>query len=363
MNLPDPFFYKNYRYILITLAGLCLVYGALRLTIFPEDPLIPFLSSFYNFYLSLPEWISNRIFKALNSNVVIQNHVFIFGNDHDYLIAYHELIEKWKSLLLYKSWIVLLTVLIWFTCSSVRKKIFFGILFLITHFIAVISGMILIGVLWPALYQVRPEVILSPTMAGNLLMLAFLASLLRSGKPEFNRRLQMLKIRGSLPGRKVNEILLLLLLLLILKDFLIPFFDYDLYIHYLLRITQKIASFLNYKGYIEGIFLIGVNGSLSLAKWCLGFVTMYVFAAIIFLFRTSKKPTLLFLIAGLIFLHILNIARLVLLFILVQGENDLQLANNHHNIYNAVVYIFIFGLWIVWFEGFVWRRKGFRISD
>jgi hypothetical protein len=53
--------------------------------------------------------------------------------------------------------------------------------------------------------------------------------------------------------------------------------------------------------------------------------------------------------------------RLVLLFILVQGEDGLEVANYHHDIYNIIVYAIIFVLWVVWFEVFVGKEK--KVTD
>jgi len=142
----------------------------------------------------------------------------------------------------------------------------------------------------------------------------------------------------------------------VLNNFIIPFFSFSSYINFLLIITKFSVFQMGYDSTINGPYLIGDGGTLFMAKWCLGFLTMFVFASLIYLTRGETKAKWLFIFWGLVFLHIVNIVRLAVLFIFVQN-NDSQLAQNHHNIYNIVFYTIIFILWIIWFEKFALKKN------
>ena len=69
----------------------------------------------------------------------------------------------------------------------------------------------------------------------------------------------------------------------------------------------------------------------------------------------------IFIVAGTIFIFISNIARLVLVFVVAQGVNGYQRASMHHEIYNIGIYIFIFMMWVAWFE--MIRRRSEKVNN
>jgi hypothetical protein len=42
----------------------------------------------------------------------------------------------------------------------------------------------------------------------------------------------------------------------------------------------------------------------------------------------------------------------VLLFIHIQKNGNYELAMDVHDMYNYIIYIIVFGLWVIWFERF-----------
>jgi exosortase/archaeosortase family protein len=84
---------------------------------------------------------------------------------------------------------------------------------------------------------------------------------------------------------------------------------------------------------------------------------MFVFASFVYLTGDKIKAKWKFIIGGLIFLHVVNIIRLTALFMYVQNNSDLQMAMDHHQIYNIVFYSIIFVLWIIWIEKFVLKKE------
>jgi exosortase/archaeosortase family protein len=358
MNFPNPFLNKSFRNILIILFILCLVYIILRLVIFPSDPFIPFLTAIYKSYLYLPEWLTNQLFKLNHSNVELKNHEFIFDHETEYQITYKNFLVNWPKFLLYKNWSALILLLIWVTISRIIKKIVYTSFFFILHLVSVVSGLYLLGIVAPKIFILKPNSIITPTLIGTIYMFSFLSLWLIKSRNEIQNTFQVFKIHMTISLRNMIEILVLLFFFLILRSFIIQFFDFPRYVHFLLEITRHISLLFGESGNIDGDQLVGQYGSLGLSKHCLGFMTMYVFASLIYLTRIQdKKKTWIYLSSGLVFLFLLNIVRLVAVFVLVQGEDGFRTANLHHEIYNMVIYVFVFAMWIVWFERFVWKWK------
>lgn len=91
-------------------------------------------------------------------------------------------------------------------------------------------------------------------------------------------------------------------------------------------------------------------------KGCLGFSTMALFAAIIFLTSDHQKHWWLYMAGGILFLNIVNIFRFVLLFIHIQKNSGYALAMDVHDMYNLIIYAVVFILWVLWFEYFVLKN-------
>jgi len=144
----------------------------------------------------------------------------------------------------------------------------------------------------------------------------------------------------------------------LLRNFFVSFFNYYAYIDFILSATKSVVFLFGYQAEINGPYLSGSNGgTLFMAKWCLGFITMFIFAAMVYLTRKDNKTCWKYIFFGIVILHIFNIIRLSLLFIFVQSHDDNELIMDHHDMYNIVVYILIFVLWIIWFEKFIWSSK------
>lgn len=364
LNFQKLYANKPFKYFLFVAVFSCLVYIVLRLTVYSSDPLFPLLNSLLRTYLYVPEWIANLVFKSGNAGVIIKDQEFIFESKAAYHIAYSGYIENWPRYLLIKKLSALLLVLIWATISPIRKKIRYSLVFIITHMVSVAGGLYSLGVIYPRIIDDQTDFFLSPNLTGTLAMFILLVIWVMLNKKEIRNTLQKLVFNISLSDRKINEIIVLLFFLLLLSHYFIPFHDYKLYVHFLLEITRRIASIFSYDGYIDGDQLIGENGALALAKHCLGFTTMYVFASLVYLTRPAenRRRTWWYIIMGLIFLFVLNLVRLILVFIVAQGENGFERAEKHHEIYNVVIYVFIFALWVVWYEFFILKARKNKVK-
>ncbi len=352
MNFRSIISHSTLRIFTSTIVVSGIIYLLLRLTLFEKDPLLPFLISVYYHYLVIPEWIANQIFDILETGVIIRDHQFIFSREGIFHSRYSRFIENWQSFLIYKRWSVLILVLIWVNFSPIKRRIYQTLVFLFTHLFAVVFGLLLIGFLGPKLIQEFEWEYFSPTLAGNLVMLIFFSGILISNKGVIRYTIEKIGIRTNISDKKMNEIIVLLIFLMLLRDYFIPFIEYRPYVLFLLEISRIISSMFGYEGYIVGDQLVGDSGALALSKHCLGFMTIYLFTAMVYVTRPQGHPrfTLKYICIGVILVFISNIVRLVLVFIVAQGDNGYHRASVHHEVYNVGIYLLIFALWVVWFE-------------
>lgn len=347
------------RSVVIVILALVLIYILLRLTVFPTDPVLPLLDSIYKAYLIIPEWIANQLFRAANATVTIVNHELIYERESAFFSGYEKFIINWPKYLLYKRWCILIGVLIWLNTYSVKRKLIATLSFVAVHVVAVVGGLYLMGVVYPEIFQDQISVHLSPTLAGNLILYCFVAVWTILSAEELRSGISRLGIKYQPSNRQIREMVILLFFFFVLREFMIPYFQYKPYVTFLLSITEHISSWFGHSGYIEGDGLIGKYGTLGLSKHCLGFMAFYLFASFIFLTRDNlpNRLTSLYILGGLVILSILNIIRLVAIFIIVQGINGTERASLHHEIYNVAIYMAIFALWILWYERFVRRAN------
>ena len=209
--------------------------------------------------------------------------------------------------------------------------------------------------LGPLLYPKAPIQI---DLMGILAMYGLFTYWMKHSKTEIESSFSKIGFDFKLTSKKINEILVVLLMLLLLIYFIYPFFEFNLYVDFYVHSTKYFANILGFKTEISGVNLTGNNGGiLSVYKPCLGIKAMYIFAAMIYLTRNNNKICWMYILSGIIILHLLNIFRLTLLFIYVQYHNNVDMIMEHHDLYNIVVYLFIFILWIIWFERYTTLRK------
>lgn len=343
---------KTFRAYFITISSLGLLYVILRLFIFDQDPIFYLFRSLSKYYLYVPERIANAIFTKYADGIFFLDHKLIFTSNTDYFSHYKGFITNWQNLLLYKNWSLLALSLIWITFISIKQKIRYTLFFLFAHLFAVIAGLMFFGFLGPYFFSKRPESAFPPTLIGNMLIYCFIAFYIIQNRKDVIKSIKRLPVKVNLNARVLNEAMILLFAFFLLRSFIIPYFNFTPYVIFLLKTTATIAAPFGYSGYIIGDQLIGLNGALALSKHCLGFMTMFVFFAMVFITRPNlqRKKTNIFLFFGLTVLFGLNLLRLLLVFIVAQGENGFYRASLHHEIYNIAIYIVIFILWIVWFE-------------
>lgn len=359
-------FIRNKKKGLQILAGLLIVavFVAILLVLKDKISFGLIFQSLFGTYLLLAENIANYFIHLLIDGVWIQNHEFIFTGYQDYYQRNYQIINNWTSYLLFLKWSAILLTSIWLVKSKTRKKIIYSIAFVLTHFISVVSSLVMIGGIGPLIIAPGSLQELKPHSIGAILMFLFFVIWIKNSKKEIQDSMKSIRLSISLSARKINEILIVFFLYQLLKNIFVPYFNFYFYVNFLLKATQSLASVFGFSSTIDGKYITGYNGGvLYMEKWCLGFITMFVFSAMIYLTRIKNKVALIYISIGIIFLHIVNIVRLFFLFLFVQHNDDSQLIMDHHNMYNLVVYIFIFILWVIWFEKFTTMRKRKRIDQ
>jgi exosortase/archaeosortase family protein len=266
------------------------------------------------------------------------------------------MIKNWTDYVMFKKWSAIILLAIWIIPSKLNRKLIFTGILAVTHFISMISGLLILTLIGPAIYNSGTLSQLYPNIIGELVMITVLIIWIRINQQKIETILGKIKFNVKLSNRKFVEITVIVYVFSFLNNFIIPYFNFHSYVHFLLSVTKFAVSLLGYRSTIDGPYLIGDGGTLFMAKWCLGFLTMFVFASLIYITGKENKAKWVYIISGLVFLHIVNIIRLATLYIFVQN-NDSQLASDHHDIYNLIFYAIIFILWIIWFEKFALKKK------
>lgn len=342
----------NSKYFVFLTAGFAIVailYLTMRLLMPEHISLGGLFSIVTSKYLLTAEGVVNFILAISGSEVFLENHKIVFPEITGYVTKNLVIIENWVDYVLFKKWVVAILAVVWLTFTNIKKKLIYSGLLLVIHFIALTSGLLLITLYGPA--YVNPDSLseLRPNSVGSILMILLLFAWIKQNETEVISSLGKIRIKLTFSRKKINEILIVFLIYSIIKNFIVPYFNFYPYIQFLLSVTRLVVGIFGFEATIDGPYLIGNGGTLFMAKWCLGFLTMFVFASGIYLTGVNKKQVWVYIILGVLFLHLLNIVRLAVLYIFVQSH-DSQLAHNHHAIYNIVFYSIIFILWIFWFE-------------
>ncbi len=131
-------------------------------------------------------------------------------------------------------------------------------------------------------------------------------------------------------------------------------------------VTSQTSGVLNWFGFdtrIENhpsapnvVVYDGDNSVVSVFEGCNGINVMIVFAAFLFAYGGPGKKLLYFLPAGVIIIHLLNIVRIALLFVLAREESE-QFYYYHKYFFTASLYLVVFVLWFLWITLFHEKRS------
>ena len=126
-------------------------------------------------------------------------------------------------------------------------------------------------------------------------------------------------------------------------------------------VSGQTTSILHSLGYDAGtrahdidpkvVLLNGGDIVVNLFEGCNGINIMILFMAFIIAFSGKIKDMLWFIPAGFLFIHLANLARIVLLYWVYEDKPD-YMYFTHKYLFTAVIYGAIFFLWVIWFTKF-----------
>ena len=101
-----------------------------------------------------------------------------------------------------------------------------------------------------------------------------------------------------------------------------------------------------YTGYLNYVSLVGSQG-VVIGPGCDGLVVMALFSFFILCIPGAVKHKLWFIPLGVVSLHVLNVIRASVLTV-IMAKNPEWLAFNHDYTFTALIYGFVFLLWVSW---------------
>lgn len=153
---------------------------------------------------------------------------------------------------------------------------------------------------------------------------------------------------------------ILYLLLFFVHQFIIKrhtFYDQK-FIGQIIVSTEAVLNFLGYKTFTvlqdRDMQVIGIDGSngVWVGSNCNAISLFILFSIFIIAYPGNQKAKLWFIPAGIIAIHILNILRVIALVLIANYFPPEFLNFNHTYTFTFLVYLFIFGLWLIWVNKF-----------
>lgn len=122
------------------------------------------------------------------------------------------------------------------------------------------------------------------------------------------------------------------------------------YRFFLLKASEAFTSISGFESRIVPPYNLKVgNSGITLVYSCMGYGLMSLWLALIIAYPSGWRQKILPLIGGLILINILNIIRIGGLAMLYsEGETELFSWIDHHTLFNTVVYIAMFVVFVLW---------------
>lgn len=125
-----------------------------------------------------------------------------------------------------------------------------------------------------------------------------------------------------------------------------------------LDISSKILMWMGYVTESNGARMIRIQGTpgLFMGDGCNGISLFALFSIFIIAFPGKIIPKIIFIPAGILLIHCMNILRVVLLAI-IETRSYALTEFNHTYTFTIVIYAFIFLLWLFWINKYSAIRK------
>jgi len=333
---------KEFKFAVVAALFISFIYILSRILFFESDPIIPAIKFIEDLYLSIAEQLSNLILHLSGSQIKILNHIVSLNG---------EVFDQYVPELWYKRLALVIFIIILLTKAPVWSKSLAGFILLAAHLLGnalhISAKAYSVTTQWDSIY-----ILSIPNSISLLLLFTILVIWYLKHKYIILDKLSKYRISLKFLYKKDISIIIIIYLYIIICVFLLEFFDYLPWINFLFLSTQKILALFGHEAIVDSFLLIGDNGSIYMAKYCLGFKTMFLFSSIVFLTGRNDRVRWIFIFSGLIFLNFVNILRFVFLFIHVQKNGGYTLSIDLHDLYNYITYSIVFIIWIIWFEYF-----------
>jgi len=126
-------------------------------------------------------------------------------------------------------------------------------------------------------------------------------------------------------------------------------------------VSKQTVNLLNLIGYETNSITEPTNGFINLfvkgkniagiSEGCNAISIMILFLAFVFSLKKKLKPTFLFSLFGILFIHIMNIIRIVILVICIYHYPEYS-DPLHNYVFPAMIYSVVFLLWMFWVNSF-----------
>ncbi len=306
----------------------------LRQTVFFNN-----ITSLFDCYLSIILKTVKVNFSIFNCSLSINDFQIATSNGKAYPFSVRFLMKKWLFLLL------LLSI---FTPNNWKTRVKYSCLFSAYHYIVITFKLSLTLLLFQHEVSILNAEFIGKALA-TLLFFITIPYWVKHNPVILNWISKKLKINQSYLQNKF-KVLTYLFYFLIFLNFINGIFDYRAWINIVFTISHNILRIIGYESVVEPFQLHGANGSIFMAKGCLGIMTTYLFVAFIILTGENRSGIIKYSVIGVIIINLANILRFVFLFIHLQNHGAYLWKIEVHDLFNIVIYALVLFLWIIWID-------------
>ena len=120
-------------------------------------------------------------------------------------------------------------------------------------------------------------------------------------------------------------------------------------------LLKSVAGVLSYLGYSPHVFpgrIAGQGVGIRVTQPCLGIGVMLVYSSFIYLTGKKVLRKLICITSGIIVINVMNVARFVVIYAYLVNTHKPISGMVMHDIFNGIVYITVFLIWVIWIERF-----------
>jgi exosortase/archaeosortase family protein len=335
---------RNYLFVLIFVLIVFLFYSIIKSK-------LTFLINLYDRILVL--YLSNLLSGACN---ILKLLHFPVSADLNQVFLNGKVLFEIDNSFLSKKWFVVTLLIIWITPSDVRSRILYSLISIPLNYILNIFQLFIVFFFYDGSKSIVDLKLIGYTIVW-LGYISFVIFWLKKNKELIFSILSKYNYNIDFIKKKSGLAIVLLFIAVFINNFLVGYLDFKYWIIAIFNTSKYILSLMGYDAIVDDVYLIGENGTIYMAKFCLGIQTTIIFTLFILLTGQNLKKQIFYVLFGIIVINVVNILRFVLLFIHLQKHGEYKLTMDLHDIFNIVVYSVVFVLWIIWLEKYsdVWK--------